>query len=185
MLSKDAKRILSLFVLLTALCGLSAPTIVQLVSTPEYRAATSVTGWMFAAALGFAIFQVLAIVPSIDKRLGRVTLATAGGAVVSILATLLLVPGFDANGAAAGLAIGQWAAVVLLLFVSRGGYRIMFPTGPTALLLCVGAFAVLVGTSSVRSPLLIAFAVGGLVVALALDGTIRDVVSVGRGARRR
>lgn len=185
LLSKDAKRILSLFVSLTAFGGLAAPTIVRVVSTPEYRAATSVTGWMFAAALGFAIFQVLAISPSIDKRLGRVTMATLGGALVSILATLLLAPDFDANGAGAGLAIGQWTAVVLLLLASRGGYRIMLPTGSTAILLCAGAAAVLAGTSSARSPLLILLAIGGLVLALAFDGTLGDVVRMARANRRR
>lgn len=172
-IAADARRIVSLVAVSSFSLALLAPIAVRVIGGRGFGEAAVSGGWMLVAALGQGVFQVVAIGPSLCKRLGVIAWATLLSVVVAVAMTSALAGQFGASGAAAGLAFGQWLAVVAIAS-NRSTQALPLPMAGIARTSLLASAAIILVTFPGRSVWSVAVGVAAVVAAVVSDGSAAD-----------
>lgn len=165
------------WILAAGIAGLG-PSLVTNLYGPDFAAVTPLILWMAPLALLLPMAEILETYWGSVARLG-ITLSTAAvGAVLDLVLCLLLIPRFDATGAAVANLVGQGSAAVLLVALSW--QRIGRPQLALARnlvnfsVMCGTAIAVILVTAKVQG-------VGGLLLGTLLFSAVVLVLGSVRG----
>ncbi|NNF54367.1 MAG: oligosaccharide flippase family protein [Acidimicrobiales bacterium] len=172
-IATDARRIVSLVAMSSFSLAVLAPILVRVIGGRSFGEAAVSGGWMLVAALGQGVFQVVAIGPALNKRLGVIAWGTLLAVVVAVAVTSVLAGRFGASGAAVGLACGQWLAVVAVAS-NRSTQALPLPIGVIARTSLLASAAIILVTFPGRSVWSVAVGVIAIVMAIVSDGSAAD-----------
>jgi O-antigen/teichoic acid export membrane protein len=160
-------RVLGLYVAIATggalACGLLAPLGIQLFATRAYATAARPALWLAFAAAAQGAYYVSALGINLSLRNALLGFSAGGAALLAIVANVLLVPRFGAEGAAMATFVGYAASAVLTYLIAQRVHP--FPYRGLRLAALFGA-GVLLGVLAVR------FAPAGAMGAVARLGAL-------------
>jgi len=187
-ISTEATWIIALVSTATLMIAAGSRTVVPLLVGVPYLASLPALGWGLVGIVALALFVVASIPNVVAKRTERVAVATGAAAVSSVIGTAVFAGPWGAEGAAAAVALGQVAALFIVIALSRG-LPIRFAWGRLLGLGAVTSVATLILVSDAPLAVIVpAAVVASLVVASALPlriaiRGIADTIAGGRGGR--
>ena len=117
--SRDTVRIASLLGLIAASLAAISPEVVILIGSDVFADSVEPVGWLLAAALGLAFFQMLTVSNVVGRDFTAIGISSVVGVFVGLGLAVVFVPRFGAVGTAASMAIGQWFAVGAVAILNR------------------------------------------------------------------
>jgi O-antigen/teichoic acid export membrane protein len=188
-ISTEATWIVALVSAAAITIAVGSRTIVPVLVGDQYLASLPALGWGLVGVIALALFVVASIPNAVAKRTGRLAVATASAAALSVVGTALLAPAWGAAGATAAVALGEVAAVVIVIALSRGlPIRLAWGRLITIGIITSGATLILVSDVPLAVDVLAAV-VASLTIASALPvrrglrGLVEGVTCLGRGGR--
>lgn len=184
-ISTEATWIVALVSAAALIIAAGSRTVVPLLVGTPYLASLPPLGWGLVGVIALALFVVASIPNVVAKRTERVAVATGSAAVLSVIGTALFAGPWGADGAAAAVALGQVAALFIVIALSRG-LPIRFAWGRLLALGTITSGATLILVSDAPLPVVVPAAVlGSLAIASALPVriAIRSIVETIAGAR--
>jgi O-antigen/teichoic acid export membrane protein len=119
-ISTEATWIVALVSTGALMIAAGSRTVVPLLVGAPYLASLPALGWGLVGIIALALFVVASIPNVVAKRTERVAVATGAAAVLSVIGTALFAGPWGAEGAAAAGALGQGAALLIVIALSRG-----------------------------------------------------------------
>jgi len=144
--------------------GLLAPLGIRLLATRDYAAAARPALWLGFAAVAQGAYYVAALGINLSLKNALLGYSVGGAALFAVIADLLLVPLFGAEGAAMGTFAGYAASAVLTYAIAQRVHPLPYRGARLAALF---ATAVVLGVVVVRQPLTGLAAVAARAAALA------------------
>jgi O-antigen/teichoic acid export membrane protein len=188
-ISTEATWIVALVSTAALMIAAGSRTVVPLLVGAPYLASLPALGWGLVGIVALALFVVASIPNVVAKRTERVAVATGAAAVLSVIGTALFAGPWGAEGAAAAVALGQVAALLIVIALSRG-LPIRFAWGRLLALGTVTSGATLILVSDLPLAVVVLAAVlaslviaSSLPVRLAIRG-VAETIAGARGGRR-
>jgi len=173
--ARTATYVFAVMAGLSAAMILVADPILRLLTPPEYHAAAAVMPLLVLGLTIQAVANFASTALHIAKRLAPLPIITLVAAVASVVANVVLIPRFAAQGAALASAVGQAALLGATWMFVRRAYPIPYETGRlgkiagVALVVSIGGLAIRATapgvTADVLNGLLVAAYPAGLLAA--------------------